>query len=111
MNVSYIDCVEMSVAEAPDQRRLSQFDGLMILKQSATIDCPGDGRERRVAVRVGYFDPTARAAEKAAARRADSEALASGRISAAELNKRNFALAHVDFSNVRIDVSEHNPRL
>lgn len=62
-------------------------------------------------MRVSYFDPAQRAAEKAAARRADDEALASGRVSAAELNQRNFAFAHVDFSKARIDFSDHIPSL
>lgn len=59
----------------------------------------------------GKFDPVQRALEKAAARQADDEALASGQISAAELNKRNFAFAHVDFSKARIDFNRHIPRL
>ncbi|HEX7854164.1 MAG TPA: hypothetical protein VF503_10755 [Sphingobium sp.] len=62
-------------------------------------------------MRVDYFDPVKRAAEKAAARQADNEALASGRISAAEINECNFAFACVDFSKARIDFSEQVPRL
>lgn len=59
----------------------------------------------------GGFDLTQRALEKAAVRQADDHALASGQISAAELNNRNFAFASVDFSKARIDLSRHIPKL
>ncbi len=68
-------------------------------------------RDKLAIVEEDHFDPAQRAAEKAAARQADDEALASGRVSAAELNKRNFAFACVDFSKARIDFSGHVPDL
>lgn len=57
------------------------------------------------------YDPALRAAQKAADRRLDDEALASGRLSAAQLNAKNFAFSHVDFNKVRIDFSDHVPEL
>lgn len=58
-----------------------------------------------------YFDPVKRMAEKAASRQADDSALASGAVSAAELNRRNFAFRNVDFSKARIDLSNRVPKL
>lgn len=62
-------------------------------------------------MKTGIFDPFQRAAEKAAARRADDEALASGRETAEEINKRNFAFAHVDFSKAGIVFGKGLPKI
>lgn len=50
------------------------------------------------------FDPRVRARAKSASRRADDLALKSGSASRAELNKRNFAFDHIDFSKGRLIV-------
>jgi Protein of unknown function (DUF2384) len=57
------------------------------------------------------YDPAELAAQKAEARRLDDEALSSGRLSAAQLNAKNFAFSHVDFNKARIDFTDHVPHL
>lgn len=57
------------------------------------------------------FDPIERAREKAASRRADDAALAGGAASRAELNRRNFAFDHIDFSKGRLIVGDPDAEL
>ncbi|WP_334184312.1 hypothetical protein [Novosphingobium sp.] len=60
---------------------------------------------------IGYYDPVERMAEKARARAALDEALASGRLSPAEANRQNFLFAGVDFSKARILIKDPPPEL
>lgn len=55
---------------------------------------------------VSRFDPSERAREKAVSRSADDLALRSGSASRAELNRRNFAFGHIDFSKGRLIVGD-----
>ena len=52
------------------------------------------------------FDPKERAREKSASRSADDDALRSGSVSRVQLNQRNFAFAHLDFSKGRLIVGD-----
>lgn len=53
-------------------------------------------------MKVRRFDPLERMAVKEAARRADDDALVSGRMSPRDLNARNFRFQHLDFASARI---------
>ncbi|MFC3441487.1 hypothetical protein ACFOKF_09835 [Sphingobium rhizovicinum] len=58
-----------------------------------------------------HFDPVQLDAQKAALRKADDDALEAGDVTPEQLNARNFAFAHVDFSKARLDFSDHVPDL
>lgn len=53
-------------------------------------------------MKVLRFDPLERMAVKEAARRADDDALVSGRVAPRDLNAKNFQLQHLDFASARI---------
>ena len=62
-------------------------------------------------MRISYNNPPARAREKELEREALDVELASGRISHAEVNRRNHIFADVDFSKARIVIGDSAPIL
>lgn len=62
-------------------------------------------------MKIGYFDPVQRAADKAAARRADDDAIETGRASYAAVRRRNYVFGHIDLSNARIILKDGDPIL
>ena len=62
-------------------------------------------------MRISFDNPPARAREKALERQALQAELASGRISPAEVNRRNHIFADVDFSKAWIVIGEVAPVL
>ncbi|MFW2828517.1 hypothetical protein [Sphingomonas sp. ID0503] len=57
------------------------------------------------------FDPAKRRAVKAAARRHDDMELAAGRVTPAEMQRRNGAFQHIDFAKAQIVLKDEDPIL